>query len=422
IKELLRRDEADSPVLKGVLADGSALVLLAPHDGHQAAWALPLDGSPLRLLVGMAGLDVTDLHFDPNTGAVIGVYVGGEENSVRWLDPLVQTHYDSLTRAFPGKFVRPYGWTEDRGRTLVRVSSSSSPPVYYLTDFKTHRADIAAEEYPALGRATLGEVRQITYKARDGTDITAYLTMPPDKPTPVPLVVLPHGGPHDRDYPVFDWRVQFLATRGYAVLQPQFRGSTGFGDHFRDAGDRQWGGLMQDDLTDAVRAIIAQGSVDPHRVCIVGTSGYGGYAALVGAAFTPDLYTCAVSINGVTDLVDLMNREVPDRYRVVASIQSVWNKQIGNPRDAKSPLHAASAVKAPVLIMYGPTPDVPIEQAQAMVRALQRAGKSVQEVALPEGAAWWTRTDIRVQVLQELENFLAKHLQVQTRGDATASL
>jgi dipeptidyl aminopeptidase/acylaminoacyl peptidase len=149
-------------------------------------------------------------------------------------------------------------------------------------------------------------VRSPTRRA-DGRDIPAYLTIPPEtKPESLPLVVLPHDGPESRDLPVFDWLAQFLATRGYAVLQPQFRGSTGFGQAHQSAGYQQWGGSMQDDLTDGVNALISQGLANPARVCIVGLD-YGGYAALAGAAFTPELYKCAASINGISDLQSLFD-------------------------------------------------------------------------------------------------------------------
>jgi dipeptidyl aminopeptidase/acylaminoacyl peptidase len=143
----------------------------------------------------------------------------------------------------------------------------------------------------------------------------------------LPLVILPHGGPESRDWLRFDWWAQFLATRGYAVLQPQFRGTVGFGDAFRLAGRRQWGGLMQDDLSDGVRAMITQGIADPQRVCIVG-SGYGGYAALAGAAFTPELHACAVSVNGVSNLSEMLGWEA-DHHGTESDTLGYWRDSIG---------------------------------------------------------------------------------------------
>jgi dipeptidyl aminopeptidase/acylaminoacyl peptidase len=416
VREILRKDDSDHASLAGLLADGSALVLLATNGRpHQAAWALPLDGSPLRLLVEDPDADITATYTDPYNGAIVGVYVSGTKNTVHWLDPVAERRHTTLQRTFGNRFVQIYGWTSDGTKTLARVDAPSTAPIYYLVDFSTHRADIAAEEYPALANVPLGEVQEISYTARDGTSIPAYLALPPAKPSgTVPLVVLPHGGPNARDYPYFDWLVQFLASRGYAVLQPQFRGSTGFGDAFREAGYRQWGGLMQDDVTDGVRAMIERGIADPQRTCIVGAS-YGGYAALAGAAFTPNLFKCAVSINGVTDLPALMREEVPLYDGTISTSLSVWKARIGAPNDsnlaAKSPINAVKSIHIPILVVYG-TGDavVPTEQSQRMVHALQEAGKNVTVVALSGEDHWLSRSDTRIQVLQSLDAFLRDHL------------
>lgn len=417
IRQILRKDDNQEPTLAGILPDDSALVLLAAKNGaHQAAWALPLDGSPMKLLVDDPDADVIDTYVDPYTGAIIGVYVGGSKTTIRWLDAQAQRRYDTVKRAFPDRQVFIYGWSADGSRTLAEVESPSAPPVYYLIDFKTHHADIAAEEYPALEGAALGQFREITYKARDGTPIPAYLTLPPGKTTgPAPLVVLPHGGPHSRDTPDFDWTVQFLATRGYAVLQPQFRGSTGFGEAFERAGYRQWGGLMQDDVTDGVRAMIEQGIADAHRVCIVGMS-YGGYAALAGAAFTPTLYRCAASVNGVSDLRAMMQEDAPTQdlwLRYVSPAQSEWKERIGTGTalDIKSPINSVAAITIPVFIAYG-TGDgvVANEQSLRMADALRKAGKQLTVVKLPDEDHWLSRADTRTQLLKELESFLKEHL------------
>jgi dipeptidyl aminopeptidase/acylaminoacyl peptidase len=418
IREVLHSDEAEPPRVGGALAGRSALLLFATNGrSHVAAWALPLDGSPLELLADAPNADIANAYTDPDTGAVIEVREGGGGPvHQHWLEPNAKGRYEALARAFPDRGVELYGWTADWTKTLARVSSPTNPPLYYLTDFKTHRADIAAEEYPGLAGAALGEFKELTYKARDGTEILAYLTTPPGKQSsPVPLVVLPHNGPHDRDHPLFNWLVQFLATRGYAVLQPQFRGSTGFGIAFQEAGYRQWGGLMQDDLTDGVRAMAEQRIADPRRVCILGTGAYGGYAALAGAAFTPDLYACAVSMNGISDLPALMREAVPRYGDAISTSQAVWKKRIGGFHDpdlaARSPINAVKSIRAPILILYGGDVGVPVDQSQSMARALTAAEKSVTVTTLPGDAEWWVRTSTRVHVLQELEKFLGEHLQ-----------
>jgi len=423
IRQILETDDKSAPHLAGILPDDSALVLLATNGrAHQAAWKLPLDGSPATVLAEDPGADIDYAYTDPYTGAIIGVYVGGSKTTIHWLDARAQQRAEAIQRAFPNKEVEVNGWSEDGARALAKVETPSTPPVYYLIDFKSRRADIAGEEYPGLVGATLGEFREITYKARDGTPIPAYLTLPPGKhPGPGPLVVLPHGGPQARDYPAFDWLAQFLATRGYAVLQPQFRGSTGFGEAFERAGYRQWGGLMQDDVTDGVRAMIDQGIADAHHVCIVGAS-YGGYAALAGAAFTPDLYACAVSVNGVSDLRALMHEQVPtvvgSAFRVghvISTAQSVWAERIGAETDpalgTKSPINSVAAIKIPVMIAYG-TGDgvVPTEQSIRMADALQKAGNAVTVVKLPDEDHWLSQAATRTALLEALESFLKQHL------------
>jgi dipeptidyl aminopeptidase/acylaminoacyl peptidase len=412
--EILRRDDANAPKLMGLLPDGSAVMLLDTNGhAHQAAWALPLDGSPMKLLVEDPEADVTNVYLDRDTGAPIGVYVSGSVTTVHWLEPPAQHRQDVLQRSFPDREVVLAGWTDGGNKALVQVQGPATPPTYYLVDFTTHRADIAAEEYPALNGVEFAPTKQITYQARDGTEIPAYLTVPTKAVGALPLIVLPHGGPNARDYLQFDWLVQFLASRGYVVLRPQFRGSTGFGDAFLRAGFRQWGGLMQDDVTDGVNAMIHQGVADAQRVCVVGAS-YGGYVALAGAAFTPDLYQCAVSIAGVSDLRALVFEDVPG-YGTISAAESYIKERVGPLNDpnlvSKSPLNAVGRIHIPILIMYG-TGDgvVPTGQSERMAKALREAGKPVKVVTLDKEDHWLSRSESRIQVLRELETFLKENL------------
>jgi dipeptidyl aminopeptidase/acylaminoacyl peptidase len=305
--------------------------------------------------------------------------------------------------------------SRDAKRVLVKVSTPSTPAMYYLVDFAKGTADIAGEEYPTLAQVPMGELRAITYKARDGQEIPAYLTLPPSAPEQaLPMIVLPHGGPEARDYPEFDWLAQFLATRGYVVLQPQFRGSTGFGEAFRLAGYRQWGRLMQDDVTDGVRAMVDQKIADPSRICIVGAS-YGGYAALAGAAYTNSLYRCAVSISGVSDLPKFIQYQTA-QYGDESDAVSDWRDLIGSPLSAdvvnRSPARAAVNVTASVLLIHGLDDTVvPFEQSKAMDAAMKAAGKQCRLVTLKAEDHWLSRSDTRTQVLTELEQFLAENLQ-----------
>lgn len=398
-----------------VSADGRS-VLAIGTGGHKTSklWSIPLDGSGARVLAEDPARDVISVVVDGFTAAPIEVEFEGISPQRRWLDSRTETRHKALARAFPERDIWIVDRSENYQRILVRVEGPSNPPVYYLVDFATGRADIVGEAYPALSEAKLGSVRAMSYRARDGASIPAYLTLPAGaEEKNLPLVVLPHGGPTARDYLEFDWWAQFLASRGYAVLQPQFRGSTGFGQEHRKAGYRQWGGLMQDDVTDGVKGLIEQGLADARRVCIVGAS-YGGYAALAGAAFTPELYACAVSVNGVSDLPMMLN-DIETRGGDESDAIYAWREHIGIKSDPKiaqkSPARTAAAIKAPVLLVHGVSDVVvPIAQSQKMHDALTKLGRPVKFVKLVGEDHWLSRSETRVRMLAELESFLDAHL------------
>jgi len=405
-------DEAHKLAVHGFSEDGTSLIATGViAEGPVKLWALPLDGSRPRVLLEDARKDVIGVRLDDFTGTPVTAWLSGTDAQEHWIEASAKARFDILQRSFPGQQVQIGGRSQTGQRVVARVSTASRPPIYYLVDFQTHKADIVGEEYPALAHVTLGELRDITYKARDGLEIPAYLTLPPGvSPQGLPMVVLPHGGPESRDFAGFNWWAQFLATRGYAVLQPQFRGSTGFGEAFHKAGYRQWGGLMQDDVSDGVGAIVSQGIADPKRICIVGAS-YGGFAALAGAAFTPTLYKCAVSINGVSNLPALHStRQHSGQYSA-----GYWHERIGDPFDpalaAKSPVHGARDIKVPILLMHA-TKDsvVPFQQSEEMAYELKHAGKQVTLITLPGEDHWLSRAETRTRMLQELEKFLSANL------------
>ena len=412
---LLRQDKQGQLVVHALTSDEKAIIVSAPNEaGREVLKALPLDGSAMRVLLEDPSSDVSSVTYDPLTHLLTGARLGGLESGFHWFDKEAERQARSVAAAFPGKRAHVYGHSENNQRVLAAVESPSSPMVFYIVDFQTHKADIVGEEYPTLANLKLGAVSEITYKARDGVNVPAYLTLPPGSTGKnLALVVLPHGGPEARDVPEFDWWPQFLASRGYAVLQPQFRGSTGFGDQWRRAGYGQWGGLMQDDVTDGVKALIDQGVADAHRVAIVGAS-YGGYAALAGAAFTPDMYRCAVSVNGVSDLPAMFGY-VDDHAGAESDSIAYWREDIGSPFDPhvieKSPARAAQHVTVPVLLIHSMQDSVvPIAQSELMYRALIDAGKTATLVKLPGEDHWLSRSDTRVRVLKELDAFLDANL------------
>src|SRR5882672_913945 len=414
-QQVLQRTDGAQFSLQGLTADQQAIIAIGPNKaGRAVAWSIPRNGATIAAFYEDPANDVESLVRDLYTGAPIGVKLGGLEQGVRWLDADAQQRYDSVAPAFKDRNVAIVGRSRDGTRAIARVDGQSHPATYYFIDFATNKADTVGDEYPVLANVTLGEVRAFTYKARDGTTIPAYLTLPPGiEASHLPLVVLAHGGPEARDNNEFDWWSQFLATRGYAVLRPQFRGSTGFGDDFRRAGYRQWGGRMQDDLTDGVLAMVQQGIADEHRVAIVGGS-YGGYAALAGAAFTPDVYRCAISINGVSDLPAMLGN-VKVQHGAESDSVAYWLDNIGSPFNkkviARSPARAADRIHIPILLMHGVDDTVvPMEQSASMARALGELGKTFRFIQLPGEDHWLSRGETRLKVLAEIETFLRENL------------
>lgn len=411
--------DCDSLGLVSFSADTKALLSIGRACGEDRAkiWSMPLDGAPMTALFEDAALEVDVAYTDPISGTLIGVALGGAEQPSRWLDAPTEKRINGLNRSFGASRVRMVSRSADGQRVVARVEDEAHPPTYYLVDYAAKKADILNEAYPLLAKVKLGTVRNFDYEARDKYPLKAYLTLPPDAAAKnLPLVVMPHGGPESRDDPGFDWLAQFLASRGYAVLQPQFRGSTGFGQKHADAGRQQWGLRMQDDVTDGVQALVAQEIADPRRICIVGWS-YGGYSALAGATFSPELYACAVSIAGVADLPSMLGWDFSKggSSRESNSV-AYWREHIGAAGDpqviARSPARAAAAVRASILLIHGVDDTVvPIAQSQRMARALREAGKPYELIELPTEDHWMmTSSASRIRTLTELERFLGKHI------------
>ncbi len=397
-------------------ADSTAVIVRGNtcEDAREKMWSLPFDGAPPTVLLEDAAADVTRAIYDPLDGHALGGVLAGAAQQTRWIDAQAEKRSAALERSFHTPSVRLVGRSSDYQRVVVLVDRERQAPVYYLVDFQAKTADIVNEQYPQLTGVELGPVREFAYAARDQYPLMAYLTLPPAVPEKnLALVVLPHGGPEARDYRSFDWMAQFLASRGYAVLQPQFRGSSGFGSAHADAGRRQWGLRMQDDVTDGVRAIIDAGIADPTRVCIVGWS-YGGYAALAGAAFTPELYACAASIAGVFDLPAMIGY-IERMHGDESGSLAYWRDHIGSPFDAqvtaKSPARSAVTIRAPILLLHG-TDDttIPIVQSRTMARALDAASRKYSFVELPGDDHQLSSSVTRVRMLSELEKFLAPYL------------
>lgn len=399
----------------GLGADGQSLLVRSPRGSDRfKIWTIPLAGGELSLLYEHPEFDVTSVRFDRFTSLPAVYWTGGKEPDAVWVDPKLAAIQKAVSKAFPGKNTAIFDRSADYKRIIAEVESPTSPPVYYLVDFAKGSADIIGEAYPTLAEVPLGAIESTSYKAPDGFQIPAYLTLPPGlEPRSLPLVVFPHGGPYARDTADFDWWAQFLATRGHAVLQPQFRGSWGFGADLYRAGHKQWGRGMQDDIAAGVRDLVEKGIADPKRVCVVGAS-YGGYAALAGAAFTPELYACAVSVNGIADIPQLAGF-IRERGGDDSQAYRSFRDLIGNPSDqdliAFSPSNAIESIRAPILLIHATNDTVvPPSQSRNFAELLNRKGKQHQLIELPGEDHWLSTGASRLTVLKALDAFLAEHL------------
>lgn len=349
-------------------------------------------------------------------GRLIGVSYISDRQQYLLTDKVMQRHMDGIDRYFGGAANVTFAGLDDSGtRALLRVDGSLAPIDWYYYDVGQRNLQLLSTAFPSLEPERLTPTEVLRSPMRDGTAITSYLTRPRAATGPLALVVMPHGGPEVRDSLGYDPFVQALAAQGWAVLQPNFRGSSGYGKAFAEAGYRQWGLRMQDDVTDAVRDLLTRGIVDPRRIAIVGAS-YGGYAALAGAVVTPDLYCAVVSRAGISDLVAMQKWERRDEG-ADSEVYRYWVKVIGDPKAdevalrAASPRLRASEFRVPVLLVHGVDDDnVPVQQSRMMKDALLAAGKPVRLIEVTgEGHSSWSIENDRKYV-EDVIAFLAPHL------------
>lgn len=400
----------------GFGADPQQLYLRADHRNRQAVYAVDLRDPALakRLVLAFDGGDANGaLVRDPLSGEAVGIGGGAIGNtSASYWDPRTKALIAAIDRALPDRANHLMQFNADGTRYLVYTAGNGVPGRFMVGDRTKGTLDLVTDQYPQLPDAALVPKRRLTITARDGRAIPIYLTLPAGgEGRALPTVVLPHGGPIGGDGVGFDPLVAFLANRGYAVLQPQFRGSTGQGFEHMSAGLRRWGLEMQDDLTDTVQGLVARGVADPARICIVGAS-YGGYAALMGGVKTPELYRCIVSIAGVSDLFQLAAKE-----EHTLNGAAVFERMVGSVRrereqfEATSPKYQAARFAAPVLLVHGSYDrTVPIAQSEAMAEALKATGKPVELLTLAGGDHAMSAQPDRLAFYARLEQFLAQNL------------
>jgi len=357
-------------------------------------------------------VDLDDVTYDALTGKIEAIEYEDDRRRIEWLDPEMKKVQAQLDRALPHAVNVTIGWSHDDKRALVWSGSASDPGAYFLLDRSTAKMNLVAEPYPGIDPSQLAPVQLVKYRARDGLSLPAYLTLPKGRDAKgLPLIVLPHGGPFVRDQSDYDPLVQLLANRGYAVLQPQFRGSTGFGKDFVSKGYGEWGRKMQDDLDDGVDWLAKSGQIDPKRVCIVGAS-YGGYAAMWGAIRNPERYRCAASFAGVSDVAAQLRYD-KQLFSATRYFRE-WRTKVGGEGKADlravSPVYFADKLKVPLLIGHGEKDStVPVKQGRSMVDALSKAGANVSSVFYKEGGHGFDSTADYQDWLTRLEQFLAKN-------------
>ncbi|TAL36031.1 MAG: S9 family peptidase [Phenylobacterium sp.] len=397
----------DRPYMVGLGRDGTSVLIGELEAGGYVLREVSPDGKASEPLDVRNGDDVI---FDPETRRPIGLYaLVGDEGRYTFFAERDQKVWAAVKAAFKGDAVDLASWSHDRQKIVVLVDSAAEGPAYALVDLATRKAEWLGPQYEKLMPEDLSKVQPVRFKARDGLDLTGYLTLPNGREARnLPLVVLAHGGPESRDTPGFDWWSQAIASRGYAVLRVNYRGSDGFGRAFVEAGYGQWGRKMQTDLSDGARYLAAQGMIDPKRVCIVGAS-YGGYAALAGATIDTGVYRCAVSVAGVSDLRKLVEDEGRSAKRYWKRFMGV--ERLSDPALAQiSPITHVDKVSIPVLMVHGRDDTVvPLEQSEIMADALRKAGKPVELIVQKGEDHWLSRGETRSAMLESTMAFVEKH-------------
>lgn len=365
-------------------------------------------------------IDIENAFFNRSTREIQGFYYFDDKLEIEYLDAQTQVHLNGLNAYFGNEAnVVPMRSSRDGKRWLIWASGPQDPGSYHVYDLEKKFAQQIANRKQSLIGKQLAPMQTIRFRARDDLELRGYLTRPPgiaDDAKP-PLVLLPHGGPESRDVFGYNERVQVLAANGYQVFQPNFRGSAGFGKAFVDKGHRQWGKAMQTDIDDAYTHLVEAGFAKEGNVCIMGGS-YGGYAALVAATLTPELYRCAISIAGVSDLEKQLKYERKESGRK-SKEYLYWVAQIGDPKKDKdairaiSPAKLADRVNIPILLIHGENDGVvPDEQSLIMQKALTKAGKDVRYVSLPNSRHSSRGEGEKKKEYMEILDFLRAHLPV----------
>jgi dipeptidyl aminopeptidase/acylaminoacyl peptidase len=428
-KEILNLKAAGHPVIFRADPSDDARLLSATNDGLRVL-VLTNHGSDLTGLYGVeintgkreqiardheAHVDLDQILLDSKADKVVAVSFA--DDSTRWqsFSPTFSQMLEAANLTSDTRNLHVSSTDAQQRRFLLTRASSREPGETYLYDSRSGTMCLLWRECPEWNRETFCESKSSPYAARDGCPIPAYLTTPREGSTPWPLVVFPHGGPRTRTHADFDPRVQFLTSRGYAVLQPNFRGSRGYGKAFMNAGNGQWGrGVMQTDVTDGVEHLIRAGFADKQRVAIMGGS-YGGYAALAGLTFTPDHYAAAISIFGISDLPAYAAHSpvewqayAGDTVRLLGTSSCETSQTLLHDR---SPVYHAHAATAPLLIYHGAKDHlIPSSHSRRMAHAMMESAKPVEYLLAPNESHGFSRPESEMALYHAIELFLHQHL------------
>jgi dipeptidyl aminopeptidase/acylaminoacyl peptidase len=406
-------DDALGTHLVGFSADGGSLLATTSVDADTARLVrIDVATGAMQVLAEDPDADVAGVRVHPDTRQPEIVILVKDRAEYLVLDDAVAADLAAIRALHPGDPVF-HGADDANATWLVGFTVDTGPVPFYAYDRATRTGRFLFEHQPALSRYELAPMEPFRYTARDGLEIHGYLTFPPGADRRgLPMVLYVHGGPQARDVWGFDSRAQWMANRGYLCVQVNYRGSTGYGKAFVTAGDREWGGKMHDDLIDAVTYLTGQGWADPARVAILGGS-YGGYAALAGAAFTPEVFCCAVDLCGPSNLKTLIETIPPYWAPAVAGL----HRRVGDPaKDAgfmwsRSPLSRVRDIRIPLLIGQGANdPRVKQAESEQIVAALRQAGIEHEYMLFPDEGHGLAKPENRLRFYAAVERFLARHL------------
>ncbi|MFN6539345.1 MAG: S9 family peptidase [Nostoc sp. EkiNYC01] len=412
--EILRHwgpEEEGSPV--SFSADGKTLYIEANHDANaQRLLAVDLDTRQETVIAQDEQYDLVGVVIQPVTRVIQAVSFYKDKQEWQIIDQSIAADFAEIAKVRPGEFSLVSRDLEDKN-WLVAYNTDDGPVYYYAYNRESKTSTFLFSNKSKLEGLQLASMQPISYEARDGLTIHGYLSTPVGIPSQnLPTVLLVHGGPWVRDTWGLDPEAQWLANRGYAVLQVNYRGSTGYGKAFVNAGNREWAGKMHDDLIDAVNWLVEQGISDPQKIAIMGGS-YGGYATLVGLTFTPEIFAAGVDIVGPSNLITLI-QTIPPYWE---PLKAMFYHRVGNLETeeeflkSRSPLFFADKIQKPLLIGQGANdPRVKQSESDQIVKAMQQAGLPVQYVLYPDEGHGFARPENRLHFFAIAEEFLAKYL------------